>query len=147
VSDTLHRLVYCSRNRIAGSADKVANSVRSILVAARRNNVRIDVTGALMFNAGCFAQVLEGPRAAVENLFERVQQDPRHGDLKVLDFGSVERRGFAHWSMAFVGGSAEDAACFSGIARESCYDPSCMTGEALLEALHRLALEEETATR
>ncbi|MCJ2078787.1 BLUF domain-containing protein [Methylobacterium sp. E-016] len=34
-----------------------------------------------MFNAGAFAQVLEGPRRQVEETFERIQCDDRHGDV------------------------------------------------------------------
>jgi hypothetical protein len=62
--------------------------------------------GTLLFNRGCFAQVLEGPREAVERTFERIQRDPRHADVMPLEFAPVARRGFPSWSMAFVARSA-----------------------------------------
>ena len=141
----LHRLVYYSRNRITGGSDVLAAAIQSILEASQRNNGRAGVTGALMFNAGCFAQVLEGPREAVEEVFERIQQDERHGDVSLLAFDRTQRRAFENWSMGFVGASVDDAARYGAIGAGSGFDPSRMTGEALFETLQQLALEEEAA--
>jgi len=143
MTQTLHRLVYYSRNRVTGGPEALAEAITSILAASQVNNARMDVTGALMFNAGCFAQVLEGPRAAVENIFERVQQDERHGDVSLLAFAPAPVRVFERWSMGFVGASVKDAARYGALAQQSGFDPARMTGEALFETLHRLALEEE----
>lgn len=139
----LYRLVYYSRNRIEQDPETLAASIDEILEASRRNNARVGVTGALMFNAGCFGQVLEGPKAAVEAVFERIQQDERHGDVSLLHMSPVDARAFETWSMGFVGASVEDAARYGAVARDTGYDPSRLTGEHLFEALHRLALEEE----
>ncbi len=140
---SLARLVYYSRNRIAKEPELLAMEIRQILEASRANNARVGVTGALMFNAGCFSQVLEGPQGAVEAVFERIQQDQRHGDVSLLEVKTVDARAFESWSMGFVGASIEDAARFGQIANESGYDPSRMTGEALFGALQTLALDDE----
>ena len=140
----IHQLVYYSRNRLLNGA-LTAWNIKDILAASRANNARVGVTGALMFNAGCFAQVLEGPRQAVEETFERIQQDERHGDVSMLAFGPVESRAFETWSMGYVGGSEQGRACFADIAGESGFEPEKFTGEQLFETLHRLALEEEQA--
>ena len=145
MSDDLYRLVYYSRNAIAGDPGTLTAEIRSILAKSQENNARVGVTGALMFNAGCFAQVLEGPREHVEAVFERIQQDERHGEVSLLAFDPAAARAFETWSMGFVGASPQDAAQFGSLAKESGYDPARMTGEALFETLHRLALEEERA--
>jgi hypothetical protein len=145
MTQQIHRLVYYSRNRTAASPDTMSTAIQTILAASRRNNTSVDVTGALMFNAGCFAQVLEGPRSAVEHTFERIQQDARHGDVSVLSFGPVAGRAFDGWSMGFVGESATHAAQYGSVAAESGYDPSRMTSDAIFETLQRLMREEETA--
>ena len=143
MSEDLYRLVYFSRNAMPADSEVLAPAIRSILSKSRENNQRADVTGALMFNAGCFAQVLEGSRTAVEDIFERIQQDERHGDVTLLAFDPAPSRSFGHWSMGFVGASIDDAARYGTLAEESGFDPARMTGEALYEALHRLALEKE----
>jgi hypothetical protein len=45
--------------------------------------------------------------------------------------------------MGFVGASIGDAASYGSLVAQSGYDPARMTGDALFETLHRLALEEE----
>lgn len=144
MSIPLSRLVYYSRNRIAGGPEELSGAIASILAASRKNNAEVGVTGALMFNAGCFAQVLEGPQHAVEGVFERIQQDERHGDVSLLAFEPSAARAFENWSMGFVGASVEDAARYGTMGEESGFDPSRMTGDALFETLHRLAVEEES---
>ena len=96
-----------------------------------------------MFNAGCFAQVLEGSSSNVEHVFERIQQDDRHSEVHVLSFAPANGRAFENWSMSFAGTSVEDAARFGSIANDSGYDPSRLSGEAIFETLHRLVIEEE----
>lgn len=146
MSDDLYRLVYYSRNAVVGDADSLAAAISSILAKSQANNQRVGVTGALMFNSGCFAQVLEGSSSSIEEVFERIQQDERHGEVSLLAFDPAPSRAFENWSMGFVGASVEDAARYGAIVQESGFDPARMTGEAIFETLHRLALEEEHAT-
>ena len=141
----LHRIVYYSRNCIPGAPDQVADQIRAILAASQRNNAPVGITGALMFNAGCFSQVLEGPQGEIETAFERIQQDERHSDVSLLEFSPIPHRSFPNWSMAFVGASQADGAKFGAIAHESGFDPSKLTGERLHEILYSLTLEEEQA--
>ena len=145
MGNDFYRLAYYSRNRVGSTQEEMAAAIAHVLASARRNNSSVDVTGALMFNAGCFAQVLEGPEMAVMNTFERIQQDERHGDVTVLSFGPVAARVFDRWSMGFIGESHLDARRYDMIVGESGYDPATMTGDALLQTLHRLVLEEENA--
>ena len=154
---TLHRLVYTSRNRVGRAnpfegvaADRMPPrameaEINQILAASRRNNAAIGITGALTFNAGCFAQVLEGEQEPLETTFERIQQDERHGDVSLLAFDVASERAFGGWSMGFVGASRPDGERFAGVAAESGFDPSFLTGEAVFRILHELALQEEAA--
>lgn len=142
----LQRLVYCSRSRLDGSDRMLTREIGLILASCQRNNPLLGVTGALLFNGGCFGQVLEGPRAAVEATFERIQRDERHGDVTLLQFAAVEHRGFAAWSMAFVGQSVRHQNLFGGIGRGSGFDLSALAGERLFEVLRNLVLEQEAAS-
>jgi hypothetical protein len=142
---SVHRLVYYSRNRLEADEAEATASIYGILAASRRNNAKVGVTGALLFNKGYFGQVLEGPRAAVAQTFERIQQDQRHSDCLVLGFSQAPVRSFHSWSMAFVGGSVEQALRYGGVAGQSGYDPSQMTGEALFATLHRLLVSDAVA--
>ncbi len=142
MSGHLHRLVYYSRNQIEGDLE---GEVHDILAASRRNNVAAGVTGALMFNAGCFAQVLEGPLDAVEAIFERIQQDARHSNVAVIFAGPAAERRFPGWAMAFVGEHAGDETRYAPISTESGFDLSRLSGDEMTEALLRLLREDENA--
>ncbi|MCJ2016932.1 BLUF domain-containing protein [Methylobacterium sp. E-065] len=138
----LYRLVYASKNFLEGIEAEAA--VEQILEASRRANERLEVTGALMFNGGAFAQVLEGPQKGVEQTFERIQCDPRHGDVTVLEGGPITERGFVNWSMAFVGRSARGQALWNELAAESGFDLARLSADAVFTMLHDLVLEEES---
>ncbi len=139
----LFRLVYASKNLLKGAEPEARGAVETILDASRRNNARVGVTGALMFNDGAFAQVLEGPQKGVEDTFERIQRDQRHGDVTVLECRPVTERGFPEWSMAFVGRSASGQAVWNRLATESGFDLRRLDGDEVFSMLHGLVLEEE----
>ncbi|MFZ4409057.1 MAG: BLUF domain-containing protein [Paracraurococcus sp.] len=95
------RLVYASRSLL--TEQEVAAEIPRILDTARRNNAGEGITGALLCSADAFVQVLEGPMAAVERTFERIQCDPRHAEVVVLEAAPAAARDFAGWAMAFAG--------------------------------------------
>ena len=139
----LYRLAYTSRNLIKGSEAEIAATVSEILATSQSNNMRVGVTGALLFNGGYFAQVLEGPRTVVETTFERLQRDRRHSDVNVLQCEAVAMRGFPNWSMAFVGRSTKGQALWSEMASRTGFDLSQIEGEDLFATLHAIVLAEE----
>ncbi|SFL36955.1 BLUF domain-containing protein [Methylobacterium pseudosasicola] len=139
----LYRLVYASKNLLEMSEAEASAAIAQILETSRRNNAKVEVTGALLFNGGAFAQVLEGPRRAVESTFERIQRDERHGEVTVLQCGPAERRGFPNWSMGFVGHSARGRALWGSLADESGFDLGRLDGDAVFTTLHSLVLDDE----
>lgn len=143
MSSKLYRLVYLSKNRIVGGPDRIADEIQSILAAAQRNNPRLGLTGALIFNTGMFAQVLEGPSDSVEATFEKIQQDPRHGDVQVLAFHQDIERTFARWSMGYFGQSREGQNLFGHIAETTGFSTDGLEGARLFQVIRDIALAEE----
>lgn len=142
MANQIHRLVYYSRNRLE-NPDDMSVDLEDILQRSRTNNIEAGITGALMFNNGCFAQILEGELAALEQTFERIQQDARHSDVSLLALEPIDRRSFPNWAMGFVGQSSKSAAAFAGIGRATGFDPSHMTGDQIHSILWNLALQED----
>jgi len=143
MTSDLHRLVYCSRNRIPGAATEIAAEIDVILAASQRNNLRFGVTGALIFNTGAFAQVLEGACPDVESTFERIQCDQRHRDVQVLAFEGVPSRVFPSWSMAYVGRSREAQDLFGHISKATGFEAKRLEGDRIFGIMHTIAVEEE----
>lgn len=100
MNSELFSLVYFSRSTI--HPGRVDTEIRSILDTARKENPRCDLTGALLFSGGFFAQVLEGPHDAVQSKFERIRSDGRHTEVSVLSCKPIASRSFADWSMAYA---------------------------------------------
>ena len=139
----LYRLVYTSRNLVDGGEEEQKAAIAGLLAVSKRNNARVGVTGALLFNGGSFAQVLEGSRAAVEATFERIQRDPRHSDVSVLQCEPVAARGFPNWSMGFVGDSPRGRALWTEVARLTNFDLSRLEGNVLFNTLLSIVKVEE----
>jgi len=99
MSDDIFKILYCSKNLIEGEHAKQDAEISQILQSARRNNRKQNVTGALFFNSAYFAQALEGPKLAIEKIFENIQRDPRHGDVTVLSSETGGQRDFPEWSI------------------------------------------------
>ena len=89
---------YVSRARSA--FDDAA--VQAILARARGDNLRLGVTGCLLFSGRCFAQVLEGERSRVAGLAERIAADARHDGVRFLHQASSAEREYADWPMGYL---------------------------------------------
>jgi hypothetical protein len=144
MTDRLHRLVYHSRNRITGSPRQMLAEIDSIMRASQRNNVRLGVTGALVFNSRFFAQALEGECSAIETVFEKIQLDRRHGNVQILAFHPAIKRVFPHPSMAYLGQSREHQDLFGHIGPNTGFSTARIEGERLFKAIRDLAMEEES---
>lgn len=93
----LERILY--RSEATGSTGSLMN-MATILAESQRNNDRDGLTGALAAHENQYVQVLEGPSDQLDRLLRRLEGDPRHRDLTVLDRSPVERRSFDGWTMA-----------------------------------------------
>ncbi|PZQ27768.1 MAG: blue light sensor protein, partial [Ectopseudomonas oleovorans] len=95
----LVRLTYASR----ASHGMSSQLIRDILESSQRNNPIRGLTGILCCNADTFVQALEGPRTAINVLYNRLAEDNRHKDLTILDYEEIHVRRYANWSMGWAG--------------------------------------------
>jgi hypothetical protein len=70
-----------------------------ILLQARRNNPKHDLTGALIVRGDLYLQLLEGPEAAVMATYARIARDNRHLAVKLLVQETAPARLFPDWTM------------------------------------------------
>lgn len=143
----LLRVVYFSYQNSDTEHEMMAWEIDAILEKSQLNNGRLNVTGALIFNAGVFGQVLEGPIDAVEETFERIQMDERHDDITILETSRIDVRSFPQWSMGFVGSDRICAELFGQIGSKTEFDISRLSGPQIFETLHALTLKKEISNR
>lgn len=143
MSEPLMRVVYVSHNTIQGDDDYLSQQIEQILDTARQLNEQAGITGALMFNRGLFAQILEGPAAAVEETFERIQCDQRHAKVLMVACDPVSERSFDQWSMAYIGMQAEVPALLLEIASATGFDAERIDADAVQETLRTMLMESD----
>ena len=70
-----------------------------ILLHARQGNARDGITGALICRRDIYLQLLEGPTAAVQAVYERIRRDDRHLEVREHVNERVPARLFGDWAM------------------------------------------------
>lgn len=90
----MKQLIYCSR---PFGFDRA--TLAGILVEARRNNLRDDITGALVCRHDLYIQLIEGPEPAIDALYSRIAADNRHNDVRLALSDTVSERMFPEWEM------------------------------------------------
>lgn len=94
----LIQLIYVSVSKTF----MTATDLMDILDKSRKNNRPRNVTGVLLYQNGFFVQVLEGQAADVDAIYQKIENDARHGHVKVIDRSAIQQRGFPTWSMGFT---------------------------------------------
>lgn len=111
-------ITYVSQSQKPFSLDALSG----LLDHSRARNARDGITGCLVyrynddFDRGNFLQVLEGPEAAIDDVWQRISEDTRHHTIVVIDEGTIDERMFSNWSMGFRNVDAEDLKNVEGFA-------------------------------
>jgi hypothetical protein len=98
IQPDLYELLYVSLI----APDTHGKGVARIAREARVNNTKNGITGLLVFDGERFAQHIEGHAQGVRKLFERIEADPRHTEVHVVQQGSSLVRKFPNFSMGFA---------------------------------------------
>ena len=106
----MHRLIYVSRSKVRFPPD-----LKAILESSRRNNAKFGITGALCFLDGVYCEYLEGDQTRLKDLYQILLFDPRHKDVKLVEFCSITKRNFADWTMALVTWNKQTRTLFNAL--------------------------------
>jgi hypothetical protein len=101
----IYSLAYASTSCLDDLVLDPKTEIDNILQVAQLRNAPLGVTGALMFNERHFAQLLEGSREAVLDIYAAIERDPRHQNVAILGIKHGNTRRFVDWAMIYVGTS------------------------------------------
>jgi uncharacterized membrane protein (DUF373 family) len=73
----------------------------ALLQKSRENNANSSITGMLLYGNGAFLQVLEGEEQPIDRLIEKIKNDSRHTNIKMLYRKHISQRQYSDWSMGF----------------------------------------------
>ena len=92
---SLRRIIYTSQ----ASEQFTKRKLLDLLHTSRGYNTIDNISGLLMHKDGYFLQIIEGEHDVVEDLFQRLSNDTRHKNIKMILDRSVESRLFSNWAM------------------------------------------------
>ena len=94
----LFSLLYVSEMAAPDAAE-----IARICEQSRANNLRDGITGLLVFDGKAFCQYVEGPGPAISALLGRLDGDPRHQNMRVLQHGrGGATRRFPSWRLGYA---------------------------------------------
>lgn len=73
----------------------------ALLQQCLRHNPDDGITGMLLYGNQTFVQTLEGEEQTVEDLYRKIQNDPRHTNIRFLHRKIIGDRQYSDWSMGF----------------------------------------------
>ena len=97
----LSALVFMSK----ATFDLGLMGVLHLFAQAHRNNLSRKITGALYYDGLEFYQVIEGDPNSVDDLWEIIQKDYRHKQVRLISKNGIVMRSHQHWSMYVKGGT------------------------------------------
>ena len=100
----MHYIVYLSTSSKLYTNDELLD----LLAKSRANNAKAGITGMLMYNQGTFFQAIEGEKADVFNLYEKINNDSRHHNVIKLKSGELSHRNFPDTSLGFTSSYNKD---------------------------------------
>jgi len=94
----IFHLVYHSR----ATYDLQSEDLSKILSSSKRQNLKNEISGFLVYRDNYFLQLLEGTEANVYETLDRIKKDPRHASIQVIGEYLSEDRIVLDWNMALV---------------------------------------------
>ena len=93
----MHNVIYLSAASYLFSDEELI----AFLNKSRANNIKLGITGLLLYNEGSILQILEGEKQVVTDLYKIIERDNRHTRIVKMIDASITQRSFSDWSMGF----------------------------------------------
>ena len=94
------RLMYVSQVRIAHLSD---DGVNELVQKAIIKNLRLGITGSIIFTGSYFAQSIEGKAREIRALYCVIVRDQRHQNITCIDYRRISRLSFPTWRLSYFG--------------------------------------------
>ncbi|WP_252150450.1 BLUF domain-containing protein [Acinetobacter soli] len=102
--------------------------------------------GVLYYANNAFFQCLEGEEEILNDLMQRIMQDPRHHEINVFEAIEIKRIYFKKWSMKYVQKSSKIDLFFQQLNADG-FHPSMLNEDVLPQFVNELLQEEQTKLR
>ena len=94
----LKTICYISDSKI----NKSINDFNDLILTAKSNNAKNNITGVLVYKNNNFLQVLEGHTETVDSVFDKIRMDQRHQNIFKIINTSIDERFFEEYEFGFT---------------------------------------------
>jgi len=91
----LVHLLYVSTRTKVCTDDQIQN----ILSSCKKNNSPLLITGLLLYSDTTFVQYVEGDPKLLLALYDKIKEDERHENVRLISLGVIQGRIFPNWYM------------------------------------------------
>ncbi len=109
----LYELLYTSVAKRSMSSLELIE----LLEQSREKNLRLNITGLLVYHNREFMQIIEGEKETVLELYDTIANDERHTSVKTFWERSISERGFSKWAMGFINPENLELSTLKGYSR------------------------------
>ncbi len=109
----LYELLYTS----VAKREMSLLELSKLLKQSRKKNVRLNITGLLVYHNREFMQILEGEKETILDLYDTITNDERHTSVKTFWEHSISERGFSKWAMGFINTENLELSTLKGYSR------------------------------
>jgi hypothetical protein len=95
----MRQLIY--RSTTTNPSGRAADAIPGIVRQSVARNGLEGITGLLYSEDDSFLQVIEGPDDSIADLIDRLEQDERHRNLRILVDRDTDGREFGDWTMIY----------------------------------------------
>jgi hypothetical protein len=133
--DMIEQLIYVSEGT---SQDNVKAGIEIAKFASEFNS-SVGISGILVVHKAYFMQCIEGERAIINQLFQKICQDRRHKNIQLTSYRSIEKRSFSDWSMRAFEENLENRHFYFSFSSSLIFNPYSLSSKACLVYLRDLA--------
>ncbi len=93
----LHQIIYIS----TANEELTEECLLALLSKSQKSNKARGITGLLLLSDGNIIQIIEGPKMAVLELYEKIKNDPRHRGVTLMSSRKIDHPDFPNYQMGF----------------------------------------------
>jgi len=93
----LQTLCYVS----SSNSNLKAADLEELFRTTKRNNLKLNISGILIFNSGNFLQIMEGEQKSISKLYKKIGSDNKHSNLIKLIESPISERLFEDYETGF----------------------------------------------
>lgn len=132
----IYRLIYCS----TATALATTEDMHKLIELSKANNAQHNISGVFAYNSRFFLQGFEGARELVNELYARIQRDPRNQHVVLVKYTQTPERRWQDWHAKFLMPTEDTANLLRRFTTQNLFNPYTMHPDSAERLLTELSV-------